>query len=353
MKPKSYNGVDLLRFVCSVFIVAIHVPPFGNSPQFSFANFFVCHYLARIAVPCFFIMSGYFLYRKSFRESFDPAPTGSYLRKMLRLYLIWGIVYFPFKLEIILSSPNGILYSALSCLRDYIFVGTYGHLWYLNASMVGVLMVSFLLNKKVPVSAILSLGFLLYLAGMLFENWAVLIQPLRYGAPGVWRALHLGKKVFVTTRNGIFEGFFFIAVGMAFSRHSLPLKLQTAATGFLASMVLLFAEVFFTTRGGSAKVYDMYLFAAPAGIFLFAAACRIQLKDSAVYPFLRTLSALLFYIHPMVIIVLARLAGRWGVNLSAGCLHFLLTIGISLGLSYTIIRLSRIKKLHRLKLLYC
>lgn len=352
MERKSYGGIDLVKFICAVLIVAIHVAPFGNSKDYAFHNFFVQQFLARISVPYFFIVSGFFLYRKSFRGEFDPAPTRIYLEKFLRLYLLWSILYLPFKLQVLLSVPNSILHSTLSFIRDFVFVGTYGHLWYLHASIVGVVMVSFLLKKRTPVPAILALGAVLYLLGLLAINWISLIRPLASITPGLWKILHLGKKVFVTTRNGIFEGFFFIALGMAFARYPQALKLWAALPGLVISLVLMYIEVRLSTRYGPAAAYDMYLLAAPVSVFLFVCAQAVPLQNQAICRFLRTMSTFLFYIHPMVSLILAQAKHIGGLRITGTPVHFLLTLVISMGLGQGLRMLSQRPGLHWLKMLY-
>lgn len=341
-----------MKFFCALLIMMIHASPFGKAEQFTVPNFLVQHYLARVAVPFFFIATGFFLYRGASPENFDLTPTLRTLKKFLRLYVLWGILYFPIKLERILAAPNGIVYASVSCLRDYLFVGSFDHLWYLNASMVGIAMVSFLLKKRMKPGFILALGFLLNLIGLLAQNWIGLIRPLETQLPLFWKVLHLSKKVFVTTRNGIFEGFFYIGIGMAYRVYRLSLKRKTAVWGLLVSLLLMFAECAATTDFGYSKVYDMYLFAAPTAFFLFALAERAALPDSPAYPTLRALSALLFYIHPMFMYLADRFAQARGLDIESNPTRFLMVLSGSLLLSLLIRRLSRAEKLRWLKNLY-
>lgn len=52
---KTRNLVfDILKYVAAFFVVTIHFPIYPNITAF-----------ARFAVPCFFILNGYFLYNKT------------------------------------------------------------------------------------------------------------------------------------------------------------------------------------------------------------------------------------------------------------------------------------------------
>ena len=66
-KKTNYNAIDLGKFICAILVVTIHVKPFGanGSEVFTFLNLFLKQYIARIAVPFFFITSGFLLFRKT------------------------------------------------------------------------------------------------------------------------------------------------------------------------------------------------------------------------------------------------------------------------------------------------
>lgn len=60
----NYNSFDVAKFICSIMVVIIHVYPFGvqETPNiFSHINFTLQNGLCRIAVPLFFVFSGFFL----------------------------------------------------------------------------------------------------------------------------------------------------------------------------------------------------------------------------------------------------------------------------------------------------
>lgn len=90
-----YNAIDAAKFLCAIMIVMIHIAPLGENETFHFANFIIKNWGGRTGVPFFFITSGYFLYRKTNYENFIWQPTKNYLLKILRLYILWTIIYFP------------------------------------------------------------------------------------------------------------------------------------------------------------------------------------------------------------------------------------------------------------------
>lgn len=349
---KEFSGIDIARLICSLLVVCIHTSPFGTNPAYRLPNFFLQSYIARIAVPYFFAVSGFFLFRKTTPEEFSMAPVWAFLRSMLRIYCLWSLLFLPLKMRRTLAaSTHGLVYITISCIRDFIFVG-FDHLWYLNALIVGVLIVALLLKCRRKPWQIVTLGFLLYLVGLLARNWIDWIRPTQAILPAVWRMLSLSKKVFVTTRNGIFEGVLFVSIGMLFAYQDFHFSIRHGLLGLLVSMALLLGETAHATRWGSGKVYDMYLFSLPVCFFLFYLTANVSLPSRSIYRRFRSFSALLFYLHPFVIILLEIFADTNGIEIRANSLRYLLTMAIAPALSILIIRLSETKGFQWLKALY-
>ena len=93
-------------------------------------------------------------------------------------------------------------------------------LWYLLASVVGFILVYIMLRKGMSSRNILGISFLFLLVGFglsLLLKWE--------GAP---TAISLPVKIysltFGNTRNGLFEGFFYIALGMCFGMNPESIK---------------------------------------------------------------------------------------------------------------------------------
>ena len=69
---KKYNAIDIAKLICSFLVIAIHIKPFGATDNniLIYINDGIQNFIARIAVPFFFISSGYFLYKKSSKNKF-------------------------------------------------------------------------------------------------------------------------------------------------------------------------------------------------------------------------------------------------------------------------------------------
>ena len=351
---RRYNAIDAAKFAAAICVIMIHIPPFGAAEEgsvFQTMNFWIQACLTRLAVPFFFISSGFFLYRKTTLASFELRPSKAYVARVFRLYMIWSAIYLPITLLEIIRGRGNLLREAAEYLRNVVFVGSYTHLWYLNALIVAVCVTSFLLYKKVKPCTIAGIAFAFYAIGLLGESWFGLLKPLREAAPAIWNALKLSAGVIVTTRNGLFFGFLFVSIGMVLAFYVPELSRRRAAALFAGSMLLMIAEVSLLESRGAPREHDMYLFLVPAAFFLFCLIREIRLPDQARYPLLRKMSALMFYTHLWVNWAVRRLMLRLGVSMVNSPVRFLLVLGITLVLSWGICALSGRKRFSFLKIL--
>lgn len=223
-EKQNYNAIDLTKFICAILVVTIHIAPFGDNENLRFFNYGIQNYLARIAVPFFFVTSGFLLYRKSTLENFSMDRTFKYALRLLRLYIIWSLIYLPLNIKIFLGNGQSIIHSVLVYIRNFIFTGSYTQLWYLNATIFAVILISFLLKKHIAPKKIIIYAAVFYFAGLFAQSYFGVIRPLRDLTPNLWHMLKLLSKIIVTTRDGLFEGFLFVAIGMffAFYREKFP-----------------------------------------------------------------------------------------------------------------------------------
>lgn len=152
-------ALDRFRLLAAVLVVCNHTGPLDSlSPT---ADFFLTRVLARLAVPFFFIVSGYFLAKGQWKH------TGRFLRKTLLLYLAAVALYLP------LNWYNG-GYSPLEWVKKLLADGTLYHLWYFPAVLLGVVVARNL--ARLPHSAALGVAAVLYLIGVGGDSWYGLVS---------------------------------------------------------------------------------------------------------------------------------------------------------------------------------
>lgn len=343
---KEFVGINIVKFVCAFLVAAIHISPLSTYSLT--ADYFVRDYLTRIAVPFFFVCSGFFLFRKTEERSFEFSVGSAYALRILKLYIIWTVIYFPLALFTkILPNSGGAVHGFISWARTCIFTGSYVHLWYLPSLIVAVLIVSFLLSRGMKTENILIIALVLYAVGLLGQSYAVLLRPLK-NIPALWSLLRLTQKIIITTRNGVFEGLLFVGIGALFAYRPIVIPYRKAAAGFVCCMVLLFAEAYAVRKYDWAFGHDMYIFTPAAVFLLFYLASHTEMSGGRLRPYLRDLSTLMFYLHLLVQPAAA------GVLKAAGTDNSLLiycgTMVSTLLLSFAVIRLSR--RIPALRVLY-
>ena len=192
----SCNGIDLIEFICAFLIFTIHIPPFQEplSGAEESVNFWLRNCLCRLAVPFYFVSSGFLLFRNTSFHAFDTDRIRNYCLKLLRLIGIWSILLANVEAR---------------------------HLWYLHATVVAVVLLSLCLRFRLRLPLIWAAACVLYAIGLLGDSYN--------GLTAIWadlsafRFLSAGYSLFShTTRNGIFMGFIFILMGAACSGQHVP-----------------------------------------------------------------------------------------------------------------------------------
>lgn len=106
--------------------------------------------------PSFFLASGFLCFRDLNYASFGVAISAGTERvrntivKLLRLYLIWTLLYLPLTIFGNVLLGKNLLHGSLSFIRGTLFVGENYYswpLWYLLASIVGFTLVFICLHR--------------------------------------------------------------------------------------------------------------------------------------------------------------------------------------------------------------
>lgn len=271
---KSYNGIDVLKFLCAILVFIIHIPPFRGewSELAKYMNFGLQHFACRIAVPFYFVSSGFFLFRKMPLYQLDKDIIKAYCFRTLRLLGTWHVL---------------------------LFVGGTGHLWYLSATVIAIVLISLCLHFRIKLAYIYAVACVLYVVGLLGDSYYGIIAPLENIT--IFNLLFKSYQwTFFTTRNGLFMGFIFILMGATFANCRISIKSRTALIGFVVSMFFLLAEVFLLKYNDIPIEYNMYVFLLPATFFLFSFAITVKLKDRSIYKHLRKIGMLIYFTHLLV-----------------------------------------------------
>lgn len=186
-------NLDILKAFCAFFVVAIHAPFPGE-----FGRCFET--LCRIAVPIFFMITGYF-----YSDVVKRGREVNQLKKIFILLIEANVIYVLWKLFVSLINGNFAAFNNLRSLltwRNFLFFNESpfrSHLWYLGAVLY-VLIIVFLADKiKIPkIWYKISIPVLL-LCNFIFGEFALLVFGRKFG-------------VYIP-RNFLFMGLPFFCIG--------------------------------------------------------------------------------------------------------------------------------------------
>ena len=290
-KPRQYPAVDLAKYFCALLVVAIHTFPFEDiSPTF---NLFFISTFCRIAVPFFFVASSFFLFRKIKPDASQTNHqiVAQYLRRIGILYLAWTVIYLPYTIWNYAETGFSLV-GLVGWIRDFFLNGSYYHLWFLPALLLGTVIVWLLYERKGIIYTFeVSLG--LYLVGYIINIYGPIWETLN----GISAVYSFFVKTLVTARDGLFFAPIFISIGAFIAKqHRLPLKIS--ALGFAISFICLILEVtLYAAFGVLNDKSCMFLMLLPALFFLMNMLLKVKMMRKPIYKILRQDSTLIYVSH--------------------------------------------------------
>lgn len=304
----SLPALDGARLAAAALVVAIHTSPLTTYS--ALGDFYLTRVLARLAVPFFLMVSGYFLARGGWKG------VGRLERKMALLYGAAILLYLPLN-----------FYRGMDPVSDWprllLFDGTFYHLWYFPAVMLGVLIAWQLARLGLRVA--LPVAGLLYLVGLGGDSYYGFLS----GVPALESFYQALFQLSSYTRNGLFFAPLFLLLGAAGVRFGPRLSALGAALSFAA----MSAEGLWLHSLDVQRHDSMYVFLPVCMVFLFS--LLLHWNRGECRP-AREVSALVYLLHPWCIVLVrgaAEVLGWEGALVTNSLGHYLAVLASSAGLS--------------------
>lgn len=302
-------ALDLFRLAAVVLVVMIHTSPLSDVS--ATADFWLTRVLARIAVPFFLMTTGYFLARSDWKR------IGHQIKKLCLLYAISILLYLPINLY------AGAIHGPVDLLKKLLIDGTFYHLWYFPATILGIVIAGRLsrygLRIALPVAA------LLYLIGLGGDSYYGLVSQVPM-LDGVYNGIF---ALCDYTRNGLFYAPLFLLLGAAgwvWSR-------RFSLAGLLLSLTAMSAEGLWLHSIGVQRHDSMYLLLPLCMVCLFSLLLGVNRGECKGA---RTFSMMMYLIHPLCIVLirgLAKVLGLEGLLIEHSLIHFVGVLALSALLS--------------------
>ena len=308
-------ALDWARLGAAVLVVCNHTAPLASCS--AAGDFFLTRVLARLAVPFFLMVSGYFL------EQSDWKNAGKLWKKAAVLYGCAIVLYLPLN-----------LYAGqvrADFLRRLVTDGTFYHLWYFPALLLGIPLARTL--RRLGFRTALMAAGILYLAGLGGDSYYGLACRL----PGLEAVYNAIFQVFSYTRNGLFFVPLFLLLGAWMPR----IPRRSAGLGTLAGLALMSGEAFLLRSLEFQRHDSMYLALPGVMACLFSWLLAVNHGQRSG---LRQLSALIYLLHPWCIVLVRGGAGALGWDkflVEDSLIHFLTVLLLTAGGSILLLALLR------------
>ena len=278
-----YNGLDVLRFICAVFVFFIHIK-FPNSIQKYIEP------IIRTAVPLFFMISGFF-YQNLVESGNLKRQILKILKYLIYIYLIFFILAFLEKMIIsnIFYIDLDNMFTINSMLKFIIFNEcpffkidyVSGHLWYMSAIIYTYIFVNIITRYNIKNKYIFLLCvFILYLSlfinlftyrTFLYRNWLMTGVPYFLIGILIWKNKDFIKKINFNNFIILFIVFLFLSEIEKF---------------------LFFKDNFIET----------YIFTFPFCIIIFIIFFKLNIKNNSILAtFGKKYSFIIYIVHPWII----------------------------------------------------
>lgn len=331
--PGEIISLNALKFICALMVTAIHIP------------FFISDYISpiySIAVPIFFMISGYFLVNS--KGIITINRINETFKKLLTLTIIANLFYFITNLAFSRGECNLDLFNT-------IFIGSSfcGALWYLNA-MLEVLIVYWILvklNKTKLIPYLIILGLITNLVigsyQFIWYHFDIIKEHNFFPFPATY------------SRNFFTTGLPFVSIGVFIRIKESTFDIKKITFILVLMIFLCFVETWIFK---ATSFYDpskaVLLLTAPLSIIVFLMALNIKKNNNLILR-LGTLgkkySTNLYIFHIFTNTLLLTLVIIFNIDLTYKNIWLLptviiLTILLSLGIS----RIKKITNKYTLKI---
>lgn len=314
---KKISSLDITKFIMAIFVIAIHTTNLQSSDNIIIQSIFKT--ITDLAVPFFFMTSAYLLFKKIDTCATDNecfAVLKKFLFRIVRLYIIWSIIYLPLAIYEYVKSDTGIVYSVVSYIKQLLLVGEHYYswpLWYLLSTIYALIIMMLIKKLRMKVQIIFFISIFVFLFG----------QTITYVMDFHLLPDFFDKTINYTINNGrLISGISYFITGAALAM--LPYRIDKRKAFALFVLIMLIMIVFYE------QYIIYYLLKLLLSFMLFEFIIQIDIEYKPMYSGLRFASAVMYFTHMYFFFVYSKLHN---LNAAYGTIGFLFTLFMTLLLS--------------------
>ena len=327
---RNYNSIDLMKFILCFLVVAIHSNPFND---ISLLLNRLLLGIERLAVPLFFIASGFFLFKGG---PLEKEQLVKYLKRMGLLYLAWFIVSIPVTVfNRFLMGEGTLSVKLFQFVKSFFFTSTFSGSWFLT-SCVFCTLLFYCIYKWIPkygkvITIVLSV--VAYLLCVSTSSWGKWMD-----IAGVRSFYDQFVFYFAKPYTSILVGIPYFALGKYIADNEDSIVPVSWLWTILLLMILLF-EVWFTYSRQFTNSTDCYLMLLPCAycVFVYFLKKDIKLKHAVE---MRKTSTIVFF-SQFIWLFLIEYA-EWYLHITIPqMVKFVIALILCLGTAQVILTLSK------------
>ena len=327
-ETKRNYKVDYFKYFCAVLIIFIHARPLDCISKN--VNDIVMATVPRIAVPFFFIASGYF-YAKKLYEGKNPFK--AYALKLITVYSFWSVIY-AIRMVIKDAIHHKLKPDIVKTLIiKYFLYGTSEHLWFCIALLIAICFLTLIHKLKISRATIfISLVILiLCVLGVTYRGTLGIQIP-------VLKSFFFSKYFFNIIFRLFMFGICFVFLGDFIAGNEQKLTSSSKTDILLVIVIILhIAEKVFNIINGDNLLLNLTLY--PLILLIFITLLRYPGSGkSAFSKYSRNASAFSYYSHSLFITLT-------GLVVSNSLLRFVIVTALCLAVSIRLTKLNN-KKLN-------
>lgn len=311
---KEYKNIDAAKFICSILVVAIHtlkVESIGSK------YYFFAMFISSVAVPFFYACSGFFFFKnlefdkdlkiKKSRQNINQLI--KYERKTIILYSVWSCIFFIEKILNALTEGKQALIDFVKSVPSSIFInGMEVHLWYVIC-LIYALPILYFLCRHISVKYMFIITFFLYTVCQAAEGYSWIESDLTRFMTEASSIMQYGFSVFSRAIP-------FLSIGMLWSIKKYRINKYFCMLLTIILFLFQFAEksilyCYFDSDPGARYFISLYL----TVFFLMGTILKFEDDSnenrSKIMLYLRKISSLVYFVHPLVIIFIGRVVATF------------------------------------------
>ncbi|MCD8083029.1 MAG: acyltransferase [Clostridiales bacterium] len=286
-EKKQYYGLDVVKFVLALLIAGRHMVQVFYAAESPW-RLYINYWLSNLGVPVFFTVAGFLLFRKAADREEGSRMVARYCWRIFKLYVLWCVIYWPIDIYNWYHGTATVAEAVKFYIWSFFCSSTIAQLWYLPGLIeaCAIVWACYLLFRRKVVLVLVATG-ILFAMGCIGDNWYFTqFLPFR-----LQQIIYNYGQIFITMRNGVFYGSFYVALGLLFAKKKWQLPFALSAVGTVCFLYVMYREARHCSN------INMVVTAAPTAFLLVEAALKVDARPWAIYSRLRAMSEWIYLSH--------------------------------------------------------